>query len=1278
MNPARLLSARRRARGFALIVTIVLVAFLVLILVGLATFTRVETQVATNSQTIAQARQNALMALNIAVGQLQKHTGPDQRVTATADLITPPGHSWESVDYDETASILSFPSANDYENARVSDAAEIDNAWRSGARNRQWVGAWKNGNTSSYDSNNPANYNPTPELQAWLVSGNEITPDAFKPTDVVAGLSSTSSPLDRLGTPDNPHRLLVKTTASAQVAADGEDPAPLERAVTAPEIPIKSTSVPGMLGEQTVGHYAWWVGDEGVKARVNQVDRHAVEPASESSAEEQFRLVTRFQSSQRFAIEAIHPDLEELDPAPFTNSDDLRAFHTKLGQIVAPTQLPYLAPAAADFSAKLKKSYHTLSIWSRGVLSDARHGGLKADLTYLFGRSSLSDFRTALDATFPANDLVPNRAANDWNNLLGLDAGNNGTGTIYATLPTDTPVGGGSYATSNIFRNSATWEQLWSFANQGSTINGSGEATPRHHTATQHGLYPLVIQSKLFFRLRIVGGALDEDGVNRSGTIYVDTIPVVLLANPYAVPLAPADYHLRFTNPSPVPRGMVQLVYGATDDTSSPTTDFAARAFPPAADGSTTDPSYMGNVTFVLPTNGMAAGEAQIFTIDPAANAMDSEDRFEITHSNDTRQVFMKNDFDPVPALTFNTGQSIPATIPNPAGADPATIPATRVALRIGNGGLVSQLYLNYTSTNHQLRLLQLVNNQGTTEGAGFSGGQSHVLVVDPMSNGTRQGGGVIAVINQPPTTDNPAARKPNIAGVLFSQQQAPFAQVNYRTLRVTYTGESSHPHPLEWARRFIKNGSTGSPGDSPNPWLAANLLRPSGSTTTARWGIVNVGEGADQTTPPASIGGNSAGDVGFRNFLYDIPRRERPLSSLGQLQHFNTAGFIDTTANNDIHTWQVNYALSNSYPQPRVPRDQVFFKYHKAAAPDRRSTGWHYDGSYLWNDLLWDRFTFSTFPQDPSVNFDFTSDNLINARLRPFRDGTNASEEFRGDNSTTSLNSGATARLPAKNLLVEGAFNVNSTSVDAWKSLFASLRNVPVGGESSPNAPFARTLTPSGAADDAETGTSPNSWIGLRDLDDTQLDRLAREMVMQVRKRGPFLSMAEFVNRRLSSPGSDDLELGLAGALQAALDRTINHREYLASHFQVTSSTRVDNDQHTTIHEPSYILPSALAGFPGYLLQGDLLSALGPALSVRSDTFTIRTYGDSVNPATGEVTGRAWCEAVVQRLPDYVRPETVAGGNLATDITGLHADNQTFGRRYQIVSFRWLNREDI
>ncbi|HEY9249944.1 MAG TPA: hypothetical protein VIO38_12470, partial [Rariglobus sp.] len=86
-------SAARRERGFALLITITLLAFLVLLLVSLASLTRVETQVAANNQQLAQARQNALMALNIAVGQLQKYAGPDQRTTARADLENGAGKS---------------------------------------------------------------------------------------------------------------------------------------------------------------------------------------------------------------------------------------------------------------------------------------------------------------------------------------------------------------------------------------------------------------------------------------------------------------------------------------------------------------------------------------------------------------------------------------------------------------------------------------------------------------------------------------------------------------------------------------------------------------------------------------------------------------------------------------------------------------------------------------------------------------------------------------------------------------------------------------------------------------------------------------------------------------------------------------------------------------------------------------------------------------------------------------------------------------------------------
>jgi hypothetical protein len=100
----------------------------------------------------------------------------------------------------------------------------------------------------------------------------------------------------------------------------------------------------------------------------------------------------------------------------------------------------------------------------------------------------------------------------------------------------------------------------------------------------------------------------------------------------------------------------------------------------------------------------------------------------------------------------------------------------------------------------------------------------------------------------------------------------------------------------------------------------------------------------------------------------------------------------------------------------------------------------------------------------------------------------------------------------------------------------------------------------------------------------------------------------------------------------------------------------------------------NAAVGSAAYLMQGDVLQSLAPILQVRSDYFRIRTCGEALD-ASGKVIARAWCEAFVQRTSDYVDPLDPSYKN-PTELASTV--NKTFGRRYEIVSFRWLPGAEI
>lgn len=74
--------------GFALISTISIMALLLMVAMAMLSLSAIEQRTIQNDRAMTEARANARMALIIAIGELQKYAGPDQRVTATGALLS--------------------------------------------------------------------------------------------------------------------------------------------------------------------------------------------------------------------------------------------------------------------------------------------------------------------------------------------------------------------------------------------------------------------------------------------------------------------------------------------------------------------------------------------------------------------------------------------------------------------------------------------------------------------------------------------------------------------------------------------------------------------------------------------------------------------------------------------------------------------------------------------------------------------------------------------------------------------------------------------------------------------------------------------------------------------------------------------------------------------------------------------------------------------------------------------------------------------------------------
>lgn len=375
--------------------------------------------------------------------------------------------------------------------------------------------------------------------------------------------------------------------------------------------------------------------------------------------------------------------------------------------------------------------------------------------------------------------------------------------------------------------------------------------------------------------------------------------------------------------------------------------------------------------------------------------------------------------------------------------------------------------------------------------------------------------------------------------------------------------------------------------------------------------------------------------------------------------------------------------ALGPENPPISIPYNQGEWGHHAPTVNNQRpyvAFRGFYDTSWVLNDVLWD---------------DFMLTPRSNSRLRwqpPYNDPAYHDPQ---ENSPL-LGTHRDINASAARLRVEGAFNVNSTSVDAWRALLFSLLDIEIAnrdGQSdlvgSQRVPFARFLHPHGRdysphAPANDLFDDQTNYTGNRRLTLEEVDDLAEAIVQQVRERGPFLSLADFVNRRLLTPDQDGGRGHyLQGALQAAIEAAgLNTSQTLAgangSHatptqFQATWQG-LNHFFGMSLEAVTQPPGPGLHGGPtnrsasGYLMQADLLARIGSVLQVRSDTFVIRAAGTTPSGA------RAWCEIRVQRIGDYI--DTGNGpGDLPEDLNPV---NRTFGRRFEVISFRWLNEEEV
>ncbi len=446
----------------------------------------------------------------------------------------------------------------------------------------------------------------------------------------------------------------------------------------------------------------------------------------------------------------------------------------------------------------------------------------------------------------------------------------------------------------------------------------------------------------------------------------------------------------------------------------------------------------------------------------------------------------------------------------------------------------------------------------------------------------------------------------------------------------------------------------------------------------------------------------DSLGDSGYIGYsdtasgltqatLFDLPRSEDEILSIGQFMHANLgnapeeAAFAPGFGNNRVfytESYRPAYVIGNDSPHFAIPGTELFYIATNSLQQGNSGFSITYDYPWLVNHTLWDSFYLSSLPSTWNDASIASNESLPSRRIRLRNQDIGISDLRQSDSS-------------AQHFVVEGGFNINSTSEVAWELFLGALSGEPplrlndtrIVLEDPEAVSYARSLR---SATDGFTDTdnrfAESAYNGFRELAAEELRALAESIVAELIERrgdlGPFTSKAEFINRsRRSDAPAEQLYSGL---LQRAIDRSGINDAFRQNNSMIRGSTLAPdgvidaNNQAIFPDDLDTQSGSVYKGLPGYLTQMDLLARLGHLMAVRSDTFTIRIMGESGDPDLSP--NRAYLEAVVRRTAEFVDPFANPGSpdTPEKDLSELHPINQNFGRKFEVVAIRWLAPEEL